>query len=378
MKISHHLKIYLLLFLILNTQSIFAQNFEEIKGTYSQGSTAGIQIYPDGTFALYGYATLVFGLYQFDNEEISFIPDIPKQAFSIIGRKNKKIKNGANFTFTRKFDDDGPTYIKIDEGNFQPIFDESNVGGSPSYTLDFAKKPSVVSLGLRTQNNKYKYNTNVFPLNSDYNEFLLFYYPTISAQKPFIGKIITENGAKALVCTWGTFRKVENREEGDEEMFQFLNQYKKENKKNKDSKEFYFNDQLKSATGYNDLSEEENIFDINNYILDDNSNKYIHKGIYKNGKNYKNAKAAEYHDESIILKYHLIESSSIVNINYHERKIDENPLFPSNAPKKSKEELLLESAIERNGDEITGVDTIEQTYIEPIPTKVKRKKKKDK
>ncbi len=39
MKISYHLKFHLLLVLfLLNTKIIFAQKFEEIKGTYSQGS----------------------------------------------------------------------------------------------------------------------------------------------------------------------------------------------------------------------------------------------------------------------------------------------------------------------------------------------------
>lgn len=371
MKISYHLKFYLLLVLfILNTKTIYAQNFEEIKGSYSQGSTAGIYIYPDGTFALYGYATLVFGVCTIENEDIIFTPDIPKQAFSIIGRKNKKIKNGANFTFTRRFDDDGPTFIKIDEGNFQPIFDKNNNGESSTYTLDFAKKPSAVSLGLRTQNNTHNHNTNTFTLDKDYNEYLLFYYPTISAQKPFVGKVTTQNKAKALVCRWGTFIK-EGEKEGDEELMQFLNQYKKENEKNKDLKDFYFNDQLKSAKGYNYLSEQENIFDINNYVLDENSNKYIHKSIYQKGKNYTNAKAEDYHDENIILKYHLIDPNRILNSNYNEIAIDKNSLFPSNAPKKNIEEES-ESAIEMHGEEIP----LESTYIEPIPIKTKKKKKK--
>ncbi|ENA1795583.1 hypothetical protein ABF176_002430 [Flavobacterium psychrophilum] len=378
MKISYHLKFHLLLVLfLLNTKIIFAQKFEEIKGTYSQGSRGGITIYEDGTFALYGYATLVFGVYKFENGDISFTPDIPKQAFSIIGRKNMKIETGANFTFTRKFDDNGPTFIKIDDRKFQHIFDENNNGGSPHYSLDFTRKPNIVSLGLQTQNHKHNFNTNTFILDNKYNEFLLFYYATISEQKPFVGKIITENGAKALVCIWGTFRKVEKEDKGDEEMLQFLNKYKKEIQKKKDVKEFYFNDQLKSVTGYNHLSEQENIFDINNYVFDENSNKYIHKDIYQKGKNYTDAIAEDYHDENIILKYHLIEPNDITNIDYSKIEIDKNPLFPIDAPKKSnKNELELPFEVE--GEEIPVDSIIEPTYIEPIPMPEKPKKKRKK
>ena len=379
MKISYHLKFYLLLVLfLLNTKIIFAQNFEEIKGTYSQGSRGGITIYEDGTFALYGYATLVFGVYKFENEDISFTPDIPKQAFSIIGRKNMKIETGANFTFTRKFDDDGPTFIKIDEENFQPTFIQNYTGGGPPhYSLNLNKKPKTISLGLQSQNHKHNFNTNTFSLDNDYNEFLLFYYPTISEQKSFKGEIIKENGAKALVCSWGTFRKVEKEDKGDEEMLQFLNQYKKEIGKNKDAKAFYFNDQLKSVTGYNHLSEQENIFDINNYVFDENSNKYIHKDIYQKDKNYTDAIAEDYHDENIILKYHIIEPNDITNIDYNKIEIDKNPLFPIDAPKKSNENEL-ELPFEVSGEEIPVDSIMEPTYIEPIPIPEKPKKKRKK
>jgi hypothetical protein len=74
------------IFLILISNIAIAQNTKSISGSYSQGSRGGITIYEDGTFALYGYATLVFGVYKFENEDISFTPDIPKQAFSIIGK----------------------------------------------------------------------------------------------------------------------------------------------------------------------------------------------------------------------------------------------------------------------------------------------------
>ncbi len=364
------------------SQTIDAQNFEEIEGSYSQGSTAGIYIYNDGTFALYGYATLVFGEYKIENEEIAFTPDIPKQAFSIMGRKNMKIENGANFTFTRKFDDDGPTFIKIDEANFQPLFDESNEGGRPNYTIDFAKKPKTISLGLQTPNNKHIYNTNTFSLDNEYNEFLVFYYPTNSAQKPFRGQISTKEGDTALVCGWGTFikAKVEEEESGEDEMIRFLNQYKKERQNNKDAKEVYLNDQLKTANGYNYLSEQENIFDITNYVFDEKSNKYIHKDLYQKGKNYRNAVVNDYHDEDILLKYQVIETSSVSNTKYNELKILKKPLLPNEVSekRKEKEEEELEQANERLGEEIQLDLLYEQTYIEPIPEADKTKKKKEK
>jgi hypothetical protein len=367
MKNKNHIKQYLVLLFILFTHINFAQISKTQTGSYSQGSTAGIYIYEDGTFALFGYATLVFGEYKIDKDQIHFIPNIPKQAFTILGRDNKKIKdeNGAKFTFNSDFITDGPTYINIDESGFMKISGDDFNGGDSHYTINFPKKPTTITLALDSSDHKHNHNTNAFNFDGKYNEYLLFFNPTISEQKPFWGNFETKEGINILECDWGTFKKDKKEET---EMIEFLNQYKKEQQKNKDQKVVYFNDQLKKATGYNHLSEQENIFDINNYIFDETSNKFIHKDIYKKEENYLHTLAQDYHDENIILQYHKIEVSSKTNTNFSNITISKNTLFPSNATEKSKEEKMLDNS--------NPVEVEEQYPVKTIPVKSKKKNKK--
>ena len=119
-------------------------------------------------------------------------------------------------------------------------------------------------------------------------------------------------------------------------MMEFINRYKKGNTINKEKKIFYFNEQLKQANGYNQLSEQENIFNINNYVFDDISNKFINKNIYKKGKNYLNTLLDDYHNENIILQYNTIEVVSKINIDFDKLIIPNNALFPKNAEEKMK------------------------------------------
>lgn len=366
MKNKKYIRHFVLIF-ILFTQINFAQDSKKISGSYSQGSTAGIYIYEDSTFALFGYATLVFGEYKMENNQIHFIPNIPKQAFTILGRKNKEIKdeNKVKFTFNSDFINDGPTYIDINESGFMKISDEDFNGGDPHYTIDFDKKPTTIKLALNTPNHKHNYNTNSFNFDGKYNEFLLFYNPTIAEQKPFWGNFETKEAINILECDWGTFKKDKKEEM---EMIEFLNQYKNENKKNKDQKVVYFNEQLKKATGYNHLSEQENIFNIANYIFDENSNKFIHKDIYKKEENYLNTIVEEYHNENIILQYNKIEVSNETNTDFNTVTISENALIPNNISEKNEEGKMIENSNPAKADE--------QYPIETIPIKPKKKNKK--
>ena len=96
------MKNYILLLTLLFSNIVFAQKdsmmSKPTSGRYRQG-TDGIYIYDDGTFALFGYATLIFGTYKIENNRVNFTPTIPRQAFTILGRENKQIEKGTKLTF---------------------------------------------------------------------------------------------------------------------------------------------------------------------------------------------------------------------------------------------------------------------------------------
>lgn len=323
------MKNYILLITLLFTNTVFAQQenlmTKPASGKYTQGSTSGIYIYDDGTFALFGYATLILGNYIIKNNQIAFTPNTPKQAFAILGRENKAIKKGIKLTLGTAFIIDGPTYVKFDDGTLMNIFDKHFISGQPSYTTTLPYHPKIISLAQNTPNSLYRYNTNTFSLEGKYNDFLLYYYRASSPQQPFIASFATENGKSILQSRWGSFEKQTG--ERDEEWETFLAKNKKQDEENNNLTVFYFNDQLKSATGFDHLSEASPVFDINNYVLDQASNKFIRKDIYKKGTDYLNAVVANYHDESYILSYNKIPISKEILTDFDKIKIAPKALF---------------------------------------------------
>lgn len=192
---------------------------------YQQGRTAGICVYDDGTFALFGYVTLVWGKYAIQNEKISFVPNVPKQAFSVLGRENKNISNGMIITVGSEFRRSGPIQIQFDSAKVLNLFDENFPKDASHYTTKTIDKARTLTLSQNSENTSLNTTT------------------------------------------------------------------------------VYFNDQFKSATGFNYLTEKQSTFDVQNYVLDKGSNKLIHKEIYKKGKDYSKAVAQDYHDERYMLSY---------------------------------------------------------------------------
>ena len=308
--------------LLLVFVSSFAQKQnltpESFVGNYSQGSTAGIYVAKDSTFVLIGYATFVPGKYMIDENVIHFKPNIPEQTFTVMGRFNKSIKTGIKITMNADFKDDGPTYINYDGGNFVPVFEGNSQYSHPKHVLFLKTKPNSITLGEDSFEDLYQYNANTFLLNGDFNDFIFHYRHTKSEQRSFDTTISTIDGIDILDTRWGEFAKIKSSEK--DEMSDYIDEYRK---KAKDSTPalFYYNDQLKTATGFNHLSEEASKFDINNYILDKNSNKYIRNDIYNKNKNYVNEVVEDYHDDSIILRYESVKVSDQKRIDFSKVKL---------------------------------------------------------
>ncbi|TDO21338.1 hypothetical protein CLV32_2443 [Pedobacter duraquae] len=277
-------------------------------GRYLQGSTAGIDIYDDGTFALYGYATLLWGKYTLEHNNISFVPDVPKQPFVMLGRKNTSIKKGIKLTFAGSFNRNGLTYVKFDAAEMMRVFAEGYPTGESSFTKQIAYRPETLTLAENYDQNFYQFNTNSFKLPVHFNDFLLYYAAGSSEQRPFEGTLETIGDTVVLDTRWGKFEK--QTEVKDVEWDTYMKRSKKEKSQEDKNTVFYFNDQLKSATGVNYLTEEPSIFDIKNYTLDPASNKFIRKDIYKKGVDYTKAKVADYHDERYMLSYERVPLTS--------------------------------------------------------------------
>lgn len=294
-------------------------------GRYQAGSNGGVYIYDDGSFALFGYATLVLGTYVVDSKKIHFTPYIPKQPFTVMGRKNTANKQGTTITFSGSFVGDGPTYISLDNNVITPIFDKNNPGGDPYYMVKLKKSPKIITLYLNSQRNYSQNNTYTYILDPKYNEYLFYYKANISEQQPFTGTIESSKEGKTLKTQWGDFGKVESKI--DKEWDDFILEYKKNEAKNRNKTQFYYNDRLKSATGSDQLTEQFSTFDIKNYTLDIASNKFIRKNIYKKTTNYTKAIVPDYHNEDYILQYNGLPLSSTKMTNFETAKISSKALI---------------------------------------------------
>lgn len=305
---------------------VFANSFaqkqnltpESFAGNYSQGSSASIYVDKDSTFVLIGYATFVPGKYTIDKSVIHFKPNIPEQTFTVMGRLNKSIKTGIKITMNADFKDDGPTYINYDEKNFVPVFEGNSQYSQPEHVLFLKTKPGSITLGEDSFEDLHQYNANTFLLNDKFNDYIFHYSHTKSAQRAFDATISTKDGIEILETRWGEFVKTKSSEK--DEMSEYIDEYRK-TAKNTTPAFFYYNDQLKTANGFNQLSEEASRFNINNYILDKNSNKYIRKDIYDKNKNYIDAVVEDYHDENVILRYEAVKVSDQKRIDFSKEKL---------------------------------------------------------
>ena len=315
------MKVYTFILLFIFTNSLAQKRNltpESFAGNYSQGSSAAIYVDKDSTFVLVGYATFVPGKYSINKNTIHFQPTIAEQTFTVLGRFNKSIKTGIKITMNADFKDDGPTYINYDEKNYSPIFEGDSQYSQSSHVLFLKTKPKSITLGEDSFRDLHRFNTNTFLLDEKFNDYIFHYRHTISEQSAFNATISTRKGKEILDTRWGEF--VKSKTSTSDDMTEYIDKYKKA-PNDTESKFFYYNDQLKSANGFNQLSEETSIFNINNYILDENANKYIRKDIYDKNIDYTDAKVEDYHDESIILRYDALKVSNQKRIDYSKIKL---------------------------------------------------------
>ncbi len=298
---------------------------KETSGRYLNGSTEGIYVYDDGSFALFGYATLLLGSYTIEADRIHFTPRIPKQPFYVLGRKDMALKMGTRLWFTAEFFYDGPTFIQVNTDSVQPLFNTAFNSGESDYVIQLDEQPATITLAHNRSEQLHTFNANRFRLDSSMNDYLLFYTKTVREQAPFTVFLNIENGTRSFEYSSGLFTKEVNKV--DEEWERFIDNCKQQQGETDKGTTFYFNDQLKSATGFNYSTEKPSVFDIDNYVLDTASNKWVVKSSYKKGENYLNEKVKDYHDETYILAYKKLPLKDEMNIDFRSTTISSLPLF---------------------------------------------------
>src|SRR5690606_19524806 len=84
------------------------------------GHNNGVCLFEDGQFLLYGYATAVFGRYQFQGNEMLFYPD-KRDLFEVYGTQNPQIEEKQSRYQFIGFEE-GETFAKFDQDSIYRVF----------------------------------------------------------------------------------------------------------------------------------------------------------------------------------------------------------------------------------------------------------------
>lgn len=166
------------LMLINNT---FAQNktqdsrYKKYAGRY--GSTSGISLFEDGTFLMYGYATGVFGRYQFEKDYLLFYPD-QQELFEVFAYQNPGLKGNTRINF-QGFERGSKTFVQFDKDSTHQVFnDDANCFDAPFVYQKTGKIKSFIlsSLpGASARPNVAIKSAWHYSNESGYNDFILIH-----------------------------------------------------------------------------------------------------------------------------------------------------------------------------------------------------------
>src|SRR5690606_28743770 len=101
-------------------QEAASARYRQISGRY--GRNEGICVFEDGTFMLYGYATAVFGHFNFQNDRLLFYPDKP-ELFEVYGTLNKSLSDSTRINFVQ-FDGAERTFVKLGKESTRQVFND--------------------------------------------------------------------------------------------------------------------------------------------------------------------------------------------------------------------------------------------------------------
>ena len=162
--------------------------YKQVSGRY--GNMDGICLFEDGKFLLYGYATAVFGKYNFEKDYILFYPDKPER-FAVYAWKNKHIGDSTRMYF-QGFES-GATFIQLDKAQAQRVFNEDANCFNAPFIHEAAKVPAQISLFDKAEEEVWYTGkaTTAWHYNIDkgYNDFMFLYNKPQRYYNDFSGRV---------------------------------------------------------------------------------------------------------------------------------------------------------------------------------------------
>lgn len=313
-------KMILFLFLVISlSKNTYAQNLQDIAGTYSlRGGSHYLK--PDKTFVILGYATLITGTWELKEKGlVLFTPDRPKEKFTLYGRHNKNIGDSLKIMLSNGFYDDetllhfGALQKPVPE--LKRIFKPGHRHISFPYIYTTKADADFVSFSYFNYGEKSEIaEIYTFVNKENYNDFIGFYFENKHQYEPFYyqfkeGKLYYDNDSYSEKEDLETVLQ-----ENSDELAQLIN-----NLNHLDfspQKIFY-------TPLYNEFNGSDEEFNLN-FEFNKHKNAWINKLNYVD--NEEKSKDYDYNTINILFEYQQIndfskQKSKII--------IDEKPIFPS-------------------------------------------------
>ncbi|QNL47960.1 hypothetical protein H8S90_14165 [Olivibacter sp. SDN3] len=188
----------------------------KLSGIYG-GAHGGICLFDDGKFLLYGYATAIFGDYQYANEMITFTPEKPNP-FEVYAHQNKSIRSGARINFIGF--EENQTFVRFDQDSLYRVFNEGANCFEFPYVHQIKICPKTVEFRQLVEDfNGYgatAETTMTYALDSGYNDFIFIYNAPVFPSEKF--SVSVEKNSENILSLSGDYLgtdKFSRREEGE-------------------------------------------------------------------------------------------------------------------------------------------------------------------
>jgi len=185
-------------------QQLNDPRYKKYAGRY--GSSSGISLFEDGTYLLYGYATLVFGTYRFEKDQLLFSAD-HQELFEVFGHHNPSLAKNTRINFVG-FERGSRTFAQLENDSIRPVFNEdANCFSSPFVYLNTGKMQQfrLSTIPPEFSRSKISINTSWTYINqAGYNDFIFVYNAAKRENEDFAAMILTtEKGEVIKLSNYG-------------------------------------------------------------------------------------------------------------------------------------------------------------------------------
>lgn len=184
------------LFIVCTAMAQTNNNKAQLKALAGRyGGNDGICLFEDGTYFIYGYATIIFGNYTVNNNTLHFTPDKP-ETFTVFASHNKNIGNKKRVHFLGF--EEGHTFVRFNQDSLQKVFNqEANCFNYP-YVYETEKDINRLTLVYKTKNNGEdtvnSYAQQVFDTGTGNNDFIVMFNEPHLYYEPFSASLSKVDG----------------------------------------------------------------------------------------------------------------------------------------------------------------------------------------